>query len=84
MTREEKLRKTGSVIIWECDDELFFAQDGGDFWFLNFYKNNDDTPMVDEFYIDDEDKFDPEKFDFINGVPDYMETEDEFWTRIVK
>lgn len=80
MTRKEKLLASGNEILWERgDDELFLIQDGGDFWFVNFYENNEGGRMVDEFYIDDPDDFDPEAFDFINGVPDNTETEKEFW-----
>ena len=45
----------------------------------NFYENNDGKRLVDAFYINDPDDFDPEAFDFINGVPDNTEPENEFW-----
>jgi len=85
MSRKERfIHDAGVNVIWECKDELFWIFDGEDCWFLNFYNRNDDTPMVDEFRLDDTTGFDPETFDYANGVPDYTETEDEFWARIVK
>ena len=85
MTRKERLVFDAGVnVIWSSDDELFWIFDGEDCWLLNFYRRNDGTPMVDEFRIDDTTGFDPATFDFINGVPNYTETETEFWNRAIK
>lgn len=85
MTRKERLIYNAGVnVIWNDGDELFWIFDGEDQWFLSFYKNNDDTTMVDEFRLDDTTDFDPEMFDFANGVPDYTETEDTFWQKTEK
>ena len=82
MTRKEKLLASGKEILWERgDDELFLIQDGGDFWFVNFYENNEGERMVDEFYIDDPDDFD-QKHLISSTVPDNTETEKEFWKEL--
>lgn len=76
-------RKTNSKrqcdFVGKGDDEVFLIEDAGDVWFINFYENNDGKRLVDAFYVNDPDDFDPEAFDFINGVPDNTEPENEFW-----